>query len=1026
MSVAGIFEGEFSIDWLEELTGLKASTILSVVEKGVEQGVLLKKDPGIYIFSNSQQRGEFLSKLPLDEREQYHHNMAAILIRELPDNDIKALELARHLLRVSNNSEGCRWLLRAGEVCVNTSTEMAIECFAKVVGDLKGKQGEVEDYLFVKAILEYSNTATLRSNTLKTLSLLLEAKIRARRLGRKSLSLLIEMYIAKHEWIRSHDKKALKRFELALATVENSGDPDLIGATTDLKIYFLFWQGRFRDVIETYEKSLPDVESYPSGAFPISAAITVARSYAMTGQLAQGLGMLHTIYDRCVEKGDLYLASYAGSAIAILMLVVSHINDAFRYFRSSLKEARKSQNHHVKLVITFMLALAHHRKGENNKSLRYLRQFLKDIRESHVSAQLYPYLMEICWAMETGSFPRIQGLSLEHEIQEMLRIKNILIRGIAYRYQALLGKTKGWSNQRVIRSLNLSAKLLEESGHQIEYAKAQLELARYHLSLREVKKVRRLMRTASEILSPANTELIPDDLRAFVFTPNRERSVLNEILDLRAEMVSAAQDKNQLLQQIVVTINRLIGAERGAILLVDDEAAPPKLLLRSSKNLTLEQVYHPNFASSMKMIDEVVFSGKGCVFELDSSEGTAASKEIVRSGICVPLFFGGRAIGVLYHDNRLLGNVFTESDLKLLDYFAALVVLDLGWSWARQEIQLLKERSRAEATTTEKEYDQTIHSDGIIGASPAIQRVHAEIARVAKTDTTVLVLGETGVGKNLIASAIHQQSLRSNGPFVSVQCSALTESLITSELFGHEKGAFTGATNRRIGRFEMADKGTLFLDEIGDLSQDIQARLLRVLQSKEFERVGGGKETLTSDFRLIAATNRSLEEDVVANRFRKDLYYRINVFPLCVPPLRERREDIPLLARHFLKVYAMKNQQTIEEIPKKIMDKLINYDWPGNAREMENTIQRGVILGHGRRFLLPDLGIAKVNGADGSPNPSGTLEENEKRYILEALIRTGWRIYGPKGAAKILAIKPTTLSSRLKKLGIQRPSASPS
>ena len=273
-----------------------------------------------------------------------------------------------------------------------------------------------------------------------------------------------------------------------------------------------------------------------------------------------------------------------------------------------------------------------------------------------------------------------------------------------------------------------------------------------------------------------------------------------------------------------------------------------------------------------------------------------------------------------------------------------------------------------------------------------------------------------------MASAIHQQSLRAKGPFVTVQCSALTESLITSELFGHEKGAFTGATNRRIGRVEMADRGSLFLDEIGDLSLDIQARLLRVLQSKEFERVGGGKETLTSDFRLIAATNRRLEDDVEAQRFRRDLYYRINVFPLYVPPLRERPEDIPVLARYFLKIYSSRNGKSVEEIPKEQMERLTAYHWPGNIRELENALQRALILGDGRRFVLPDLGRVRTELAGSSAEGPTSLEEREKRYILEVLNRTGWRIYGPGGAARMLAIKPTTLCSRLKKLGIKRPS----
>ena len=214
----------------------------------------------------------------------------------------------------------------------------------------------------------------------------------------------------------------------------------------------------------------------------------------------------------------------------------------------------------------------------------------------------------------------------------------------------------------------------------------------------------------------------------------------------------------------------------------------------------------------------------------------------------------------------------------------------------------------------------------------------------------MLILGETGVGKNLLAEAIHRQSLRADGPFITVQCSALTESLITSELFGHEKGAFTGATNRYVGRFEMAHKGTLFLDEIGDLSLEVQARLLRVLQSKEFERVGGGKDVLVSDFRLIAATNRNLEQEVQAGRFREDLYYRINVIPLLIPPLRERKEDIPLLVHHFLNINNTKQGTNIVKIKQETMDTLTRHNWPGNIRELENVIQRGLIVGTGSLF----------------------------------------------------------------------------
>jgi formate hydrogenlyase transcriptional activator len=1022
LALAALFDADFSVDWLEELADMKASMILSVLEEEVQQNRLARVRPAIYRFVNEQRQLELTGHFSDKEREQCRRSVAAILIRELPENDQKSLHVSRHLFDVSNGWKGCEWLMRAGQVYLESfKTEEASRCFEKVLSDLTDQRGDNEDRLFMRAAIEYSNIVTGKSNTVETLSLLLEARSRVKRIE-PSYEVLLEMHIAKHEWLTSNNDRALRRFDQALVKAENLGDADLLAATTDLSAYFLFWQGRFKEVIENYERTLPDVTRYPAGVFPITAAIIVARSYAMTGQFTQGLGMLHTIYERCAEKGDLYLASLASSAIGTLMLSINHVDDAFRYFRSSLRESKESQNYYVKLIVTFMLALAHHRKGENRLSLVHLRRFLKDSREINQSLQLHPYLMEICWAMELGEFPRIPDLSLEQEISEMLSVRNILSRGIAYRFQALLGKKRGWSNQRIIRSLNLSAKLTIESGHQIESAKTQLELARHYLAMGEGKKVKKLMRSASDVLLSFNMELIPDDLRAFTRNPNRERNVLKEILDLRTEMTPSARAKNQLLPQVVATINRITGAERGAILLID--GVGQMLQVRSSKNLTIEQFSSENFSAPRRIIDDVVSSGAGRIFEIEPTGRSGLGHgEIVRSGICVPLMLRGKVAGALYHDNRLLRNVFKEYDLTLLDYFSSLVALDLEAEAMRRDLQNLNEGTKTREITVEKEHEHLDESNSMVGTSPAMQRLSAEIARVAQTETAVLILGETGVGKNLVAAVIHEQSQRSRGPFVNVQCSALTESLITSELFGHEKGAFTGATNRHIGRFEMADKGSLFLDEIGDLSLEVQARLLRVLQSKEFERVGGGKETLTSDFRLIAATNRRLPDDIRLGRFREDLYYRISVFPLQVPPLRERREDVPLLARHFLRLYSSKNQQKIDDIPKDAMEKLVNYDWPGNIREMENIIQRGIILGHGSRFQLPRLGSVEFNETHGGDGPEGfaSLEENERSHILESLKRTRWKIHGPDGAAEILKINASTLASRMKKLGIRRP-----
>jgi formate hydrogenlyase transcriptional activator len=307
----------------------------------------------------------------------------------------------------------------------------------------------------------------------------------------------------------------------------------------------------------------------------------------------------------------------------------------------------------------------------------------------------------------------------------------------------------------------------------------------------------------------------------------------------------------------------------------------------------------------------------------------------------------------------------------------------------------------------------------IIGHSPALKSVLVEVERVAPTDSTVLVLGETGTGKELIAHAIRNLSPRCGRPFVKLNCAAIPFDLLESELFGHEKGAFTGAVAQKIGRFEMADTGTLFLDEIGDIPLALQPKLLRVLQEKEFERLGSGR-THQIDVRLIAATHRDLTEMVSRNEFRSDLYYRLNVFPVLVPPVRERREDIQPLVSHFVEVFAQRMGKHIDQIPQATMNALIAYSWPGNVRELQNLIERAVIRSD--NGVLPNpLPRSKKEDADATTISNGTFMDSQRALILQALEATGWVIGGPLGAAARLGLKRTTLVSKMKKLGLYRP-----
>src|SRR3984957_20182185 len=403
-----------------------------------------------------------------------------------------------------------------------------------------------------------------------------------------------------------------------------------------------------------------------------------------------------------------------------------------------------------------------------------------------------------------------------------------------------------------------------------------------------------------------------------------------------------------------------------------------------------------------------------------------AVREGLKSFCFLPLISRNRAIGVLVL-GRLRDDAFREGDIIFLSQVANQIALAVENALAYREIRELKEQLSKEKLYLEDEIRTEMNFAQVIGNSTSLRKVLKHVETVAPTDSTVLIYGETGTGKELIARGIHDLSPRRSKPFVKLNCAAIPTGLLESELFGHEKGAFTGAIAQRIGRFEVADGGTIFLDEIGEIPLELQTKLLRVLQEREFERLGSSR-TLRTDARLIAATNRDLEEMVSDHEFRADLFYRLNVFPIQVPPLRDRRDDIPLLVRHFARQFARRMNRAIDTIPSETMNVLVAYHWPGNIRELQNLVERAVILSTGPVLNVPlnDLRSQAQPVVPANPPANGkarkieTLEEVERRHVLETLAATDWVVGGPKGAAVLLGLKRSTLQVRMEKLGIRR------
>jgi formate hydrogenlyase transcriptional activator len=377
-----------------------------------------------------------------------------------------------------------------------------------------------------------------------------------------------------------------------------------------------------------------------------------------------------------------------------------------------------------------------------------------------------------------------------------------------------------------------------------------------------------------------------------------------------------------------------------------------------------------------------------------------------------------RAIGTL-NLGRLLGDAFTEDDLYFLGEVANQIAIGVENALEYEQINEAKERLAEQKLYLEDEIRVEHNFEEIIGNSRRLQAVLDSVRIVAPAESTVLIQGETGTGKEMIARAIHKLSPRKDQAFVKVNCAAIPLGLLESELFGHERGAFTGAIAQKIGRFELAHKGTLFLDEVGDLPLELQPKLLRVLQEQEFERLGSTR-TQRVDVRVLAATNVSLTQMVAEKKFRSDLYYRLKVFPIDIPPLRDRREDIPLLVRYFANKYARRMGKQIESIPKETMDALSHYAWPGNIRELQNLMERAALLSNGPSLRVP---LAEILADSGPTAASGgnALEHAEREQIVQALRETNWVVGGAGGAAARLGLKRTSLSYKMHKLGISRP-----
>jgi formate hydrogenlyase transcriptional activator len=552
-----------------------------------------------------------------------------------------------------------------------------------------------------------------------------------------------------------------------------------------------------------------------------------------------------------------------------------------------------------------------------------------------------------------------------------------------------------------------------------------------------------MQRVGSQVALAVDNALNFETSQAYQAQLARERDRLQVLLEVNNVLVSS-RELPELFRGIVTSLEKVIHHDYTSLALL--EAASGLLKIHALDFSSRPGLFNQEITVPLDTTPSGICFTTGQPLLARGAEIDRFSNEIIRTlraeGVqticCVPLITHGRTFGTLNLASRR-EDAFPAQDVELLQQVAAQIAIALENALAFKQIDALRDKLAEEKLYLEEEIRSEFNFEEIVGDSPTIKRALAQVELVAPAGTAVLITGETGTGKELIARAIHNLSPRRQRTFVKINCAAIPGGLLESELFGHERGAFTGALTQKIGRFELADHGTLFLDEVADLPLELQPKLLRVLQEQEFERLGSNR-TQRVDVRVVAATNADLAKLVAERVFRSDLFYRLNVFPIHIPSLRERREDVPLLVRYFVQKFSRRLNKTVAYIPVDAMDALANYSWPGNIRELENFIERAVLLSPGKELRVPlsELKTSDAANHDGSPaagvesassfaspmsltSSISTLEEAERQHILRALRQTEWRIAGAKGAAVLLGMKRTTLQARMRKLGIRRP-----
>ena len=1014
-----IIKEPISLNLMNTLVPLSPESLVNLIKKA-EQFDLLRHSETMV-----QLAPDIPEELSLFLRDRGNLEFAAALLAKLKTQE-------RHVM--SNPSLFANLSAQAGRKFEAASLENDMARASMVSGDanhaiphlqtavsyLIDSLGQPEsDSLFISVVLDLSHTYHLMGEGYAQIPQLLDmAHAAAERLGDIRSQALVSLHVGRFFFLSDRLTDALDILSEGLKKVKELGDDDIQSQTAEFEGLYYYMQGKYREAAEFFARANNAVPEQDTDLFNIFLPSNLGYSYTLLGQFHHAIGVLDSNLKRAQICSKPSLAILFRSSLGTVLLMMGKLKEALFQLKKAKQEAISQGNKNALFFTMRSMAYYFFLKDRMKDSYDLMVDAIQSaIDEQTISHQnTWPWLLTMLYTYNQLGFAPIKGLDFEQEMEKSLNGPNVLLRGVALRIRAQQAMLRGDEITAILPLLLASKYDVELSGNPIELAKTLVEMARLELPAGQHDKIRHYVLYAMELTAGYEHEFIPAEIKSLVTSeahdPPSPETTLERFIEMMHEFLPSPENE-ELYSRVIRATCRFFGAERGCLFLFTPDKKGIRPALRASYNLTNIEVNADGFRPNMGHVFKTYRNKQPLIIR--QNQAKSESDQDKRTFIlCLPLQIRGTVQGVLYHENSYLDGSFPALERTHL----VKIMHHINRYFEQIENYSLMVESRSNQNIMPELPSSSLKDNEEIKAeNPAMLELLSQADQIAVTDAPALILGETGVGKELLARRLHTKSHRCSQPFVVVDLPSIPENLVESELFGHEKGAFTGADERKLGRIELAHNGTLFLDEIGEIPKSVQVKLLRVLQEKTFTRLGG-KKLIQADFRLVAATNRDLKGEVAAGNFREDLYYRLNVVELLIPPLRERAADIIVLADFFKQLFCRKYQKENLALSTRDRDLITAYRWPGNVRELKNVMERAVILSTGVRLELTHP-IERQGSLDSMFSHLPTMDEMQIQYIQHVLQKTGGRIGGPGGAAEVLGMKRTTLNSRIKQLGVK-------